>query len=204
MSAIYTEKQYHGFYFEEWVKKSLLQNSYGGKWDVVPVKDRYSIKTCQWGKTICLGDALRQYCVDQDFKFIIGFWEYIQNRKKLVSVYNIDVSCEFWKSLWGNIPKEAIIDLDSYIKNIPNNIDEFYLNYYREQVQDLKNNIINLYGNSIFKLNPKIDTKSQRRLQTSISSNDFFKNFNLEKTKMNNFIDENGKEYILNKITIDK
>ncbi len=170
------ERQQHGFKFEDWLKKEFFDIHYGSKWDIPKELNpdseggHISIKTAKWRGSIYFGDAIRQFEINEVFTLIVGFWENIRGRKKVVKIVETIVPIEKWKKLWHPLTLNDIKGLDEIIKNR----DIGYITAREKsqtKIKELKDN-----GKwSIFTLNPKIDSKDQRRLQCSISFRAFFK-----------------------------
>lgn len=193
-----TARQQHGLDFEAWLKETFFAscNKSGNtdKWDFTGVvyKSEYalytskfgglpiSVKTCKYGTPIGFGDALRQMENEEDFLLIVGFWKSAGKLKKFVSVEAVMVSSHLWKRLFvedlmdqtdeeGDVYESdeeeyslftsKIRNLDSVIKN--RNVG------YKETRTEAKKLKAELPESSIV-FNPKIDSKSQRRLQCSL------------------------------------
>lgn len=171
------EVQSHGFVFENWVKDTFFNGYRGGysdKWDV-PMKFNkkglpVSIKTAKYGSTIGLGDAIRQFSTDEDFLLIVGFWKQEGKLKRIVNASSVIIKKDDWKDLWVPIKLIDLQKLDSLIKNM--NIGHKEV---RIMAQDLKKTTP--YSLAKITLNPKIDSKKQRRLQCGIKFNLYFEKF---------------------------
>ncbi len=180
------EVQLHGFDFENWIKKTFFAEfniSYSSKWDVpaefnrleiVPEAFRHlpvSIKTCKSRCPIGFGDALRQFKIDEDFLLIVGFWEQSGGDKTFVAVAAVKVTAQNWRSLFEPLTEAELKLLDSTIKNKETPYAEV-----RKSAREIKQS----FAPTHIILNPKIDSKSQRRLQCSLPFgvfwNDFVKN----------------------------
>lgn len=170
------EVQSHGFIFENWVKDTFFDSYRGGysdKWDI-PAKFNkkfgnlnVSIKTAKYGSTIGLGDALRQFDINDDFLIIVGFWKQNGKYKKIVNVSSVVVNSKVWRKLWQPVNFTELIKLDRLIKNT-----SLHYTVVRKMAQDLKK--INPYSLCKITLNPKIDSKTQRRLQCGIKFHLYF------------------------------
>lgn len=186
--------------------KSYVQTGHTDKWDALSVKfkDKYaihtakfsglpiSLKMCKYGCAIGLGDALRQYENDEDFLIIVGFWRQKGNVKQMVAVEAAKVLAGDWKDLFASqtLPEddeddEMVVEtvsaqtkpidpvwhklnhLDGIIKNTPHYKDA------RKLARQEKKTFQNLGVT----LNPKIDSKTQRRLQCSLGFNTFSSKF---------------------------
>ncbi len=177
------EVQLHGFDFENWIKQTFFAGftvSYSNKWDVpakfnaleiVPKEFRHlpvSIKTCKNRCPIGFGDALRQFKVDEDFLLIVGFWEQNGGNKNFVAVEAAKITARKWKNLFEPLTEESLELLDSTIKNREKNYAEV-----RKSAQEIKKS----FPPTQIVLNPKIDSKIQRRLQCGVPFDVFWKEF---------------------------
>ena len=131
------------------------------------MNENVSIKTTG-SNTICCGDILRFY--DYDFlktnTIIVIKYDQVSNEKIIKNIYEIDYNKECHKLLFGELTYNKIKDYDLYIKNIPKgkvsyNEKNKYLKYKKELEKD---------NNCLIKINPKVDSKYQRRVQCSISN----------------------------------
>ena len=95
--------------FERWVRETF----FGGyrpatdsqRWDIpasanpehgdVPI----SVRTTRVGTAIDLGDALRQYEIDEPFLLVVGFWEPAGEGKRFVKIVGPLISAEQWRKL---------------------------------------------------------------------------------------------------------
>lgn len=177
------EVQLHGFDFENWIKKTFFADftvSYSHKWDVpaefnileiVPKEFRHlpvSIKTCKNRCPIGFGDALRQFNVEEDFLLIVGFWEQSGANKNFVAVEAVKVAVQDWKNLFAPLTEKDLDLLDSTVKN-----REIEYTEVRKRAQEIKKS----FPPTKIALNPKIDSKIQRRLQCGVPFNVFWKEF---------------------------
>ena len=169
------EIQFHGFSFEKWVRVTFF-DAYSGvymqKWDIpgdynklappfggLPV----SVKTAKMGSPIGLGDVLRQRSIDSPFLMIVGFWrQRTPTEKWFEEIGAVVFLPEIWSKLWGTLTFESISDIDKYIKNL--RIDFASA---RTAAKQWKNKHV-LESGSELVINPKIDSKTQRRIQCSL------------------------------------
>ncbi len=179
------EVQRHGFDFENWVKEKFFTDftaNYTQKWDVPAEANQLakvpkdfqnlpvSIKTCKFGSPIGFGDALRQFKNEEDFLLIVGFWKQSGNYKNFVAVEGVKISLDKWRNLFSPLNSDDLILLDSTIKNI-----ELHYSEVRKRAKEIKNS--DKFKQTKIILNPKIDSKTQRRLQCSLPFNIFWKDF---------------------------
>jgi hypothetical protein len=175
------EEQQHGFAFQKWViglakcisPDKVAKGTYTGKWDLPAELNPnraggpVSIKVAKWNSTIAFGDALRQFQINEDFTLIVGFWERVGMQKRVVKVVCVQVLSELWASLWKPVTLSDLETLDGLIKNRTYD--------YREARRRARQTVAAPpFKDSIFRVNPKIDSKHQRRLQCSLTQRKFF------------------------------
>ena len=166
------EVQHHGLVFENWINDTFFNGhrpSYTGNWDIpahintshghIPINP----KVAKWGSRIYLGDALRQFDIDEPFLIIIGFWEQHQHgKKKFVNITPLRIEKDQWRQLWHPLTREDLVALDTLIKD-----RSAHYTTVRRLARQM--NARPPYNQSIVRLNPKIDPTGQRRLQCSLS-----------------------------------
>ena len=179
------EVQYHGLTFEKWVRDTFFENyegSYIQKWDIPPEKNTQecipseyrnlpvSVKTAKYGSPIGLGDVLRQRGIDVPFLMIVGFWKQKTPSEKWFEEIGVALlATPTWSGLWGSLSFDDIAEIDLRIKDLT-------LPYAtaRKTATDWKNSCVGRSGAEIV-INPKIDSKRQRRIQCSIPFNTFWR-----------------------------
>jgi hypothetical protein len=172
------EVQHHGLVFEEWVRATFFAGyrppNYTQKWDIpaaantnfggVPVNP----KATKYGTPVDLGDALRQFRIDEPFILIVGFWQQEQDEKRFVNIISPRIDPATWRKLWGPVTLADLQRLDAVIKDKS-------LTPEQARAAALKIKNAPPFTQSIIVVNPKIDSKTQRRLQCSVRFNDVFK-----------------------------
>lgn len=179
------EVQHHGFTFERWVRETFFDGytgSYMQKWDIPPEKNTQeiipfdyrnlpvSVKTAKYGSPISLGDVRRQRSIDVPFLMIVGFWNQRTSTEKWVeeigaALFEVSV----WEGLWGRLGMEEISTIDSRIKDM-----SLHYSTARKDAQIWKRECLSIAGCELV-INPKIDSKTQRRIQCSIPFNTFWR-----------------------------
>lgn len=172
------EVQRHGYLFEKWVRDTFFDGytakSYTQEWDVAREANAHyghipvSIKTAKYGAPVDLGDALRQYSVDEEFLLIIGYWKQDGEKKRFVNIVATRVRPETWRALWSPLSFEDVQKLDEVVKD-----RSLSPAAARIAAQQLKHAAP--YARAQITLNPKIGSKNQRRLQCSLSFGRVFK-----------------------------
>lgn len=177
------EVQNHGLIFEDFKIKEITGLSkteydnlkcggYTSKFDLVNgiiVNKNYSIKTTKTSRIDC-GDVLSRM-KELDYILIIGMYKQVDNYKIFYGEYTFDIQPQHYKILWGNMTYEKVKIFDDFVKSIP-----FGKDGQRNTLTERKKlkNIIQC-NKSFYKLNPKVDSKKQRRVQCSINLKDLIK-----------------------------
>ncbi len=172
------EVQQHGLVLETWVRDTFFDGykptSYTQKWDIpasanklhggIPVNP----KAAKYGTPVDLGDALRQIKIDEPFILVVGFWRQEGDEKRFVNLIAPRIDPAVWKKLWGSVTLADLRRLDAVIKDKALTPAEA-----RAAAQKIKN--APPFTQSVIVVNPKIDSKGQRRLQCSLRFDDVFK-----------------------------
>jgi hypothetical protein len=171
------EVQQHGLVFETWIRDTFFEGhvppGYTQKWDIpaeinrthggVPVNP----KATKYRTPVDLGDALRQYDIAEPFILVIGYWVQEGEDKRFVNIVAPLITPEAWRKLWGPVTRADLEKLDALIKDRSLDYREA-----RKQAHALKS--APPFTESIIVVNPKIDSKGQRRLQCSLRSDDLY------------------------------
>lgn len=172
------EVQSHGLQFEKWLRETFFGGyvpaSRTQKWDIpasanlehggIPVNP----KATKHGTPVGLGDALRQFEINETFMLIVGFWDQVTPEdKRWTNVQAVRVKPQMWRKLWEPVTRGDLEKLDAIIKDKALSLEES-----RERAQAIKSNPP--FTEAVIQVNPKIDG-SQRRLQCSLRFDDFFK-----------------------------
>ena len=174
------EVQSHGFTFEKWVRDTLFggyTGNYTQEWDIPSEKNTHERMPAQWrnlpvsvkvekyGSPIALGDIRRQRLINTPFLMIAGFWsQRTVSEKWVVDIGLAYFSVETWNRLWGTLKYEDIEALDRRIKDRTLSHTEARA----EAEAWKKTHLQNPDGQRHIIVNPKIDSKSQRRIQCSL------------------------------------
>jgi len=179
------EVQSHGFSFEKWVRDSFFggyRGNYMQKWDVPPEENvseavsaewrnvPVSIKTAKYGSPIGLGDILRQRQISVPFLMIAGFWRQRTSAEKWIEEIGVAYfSIATWAALWGRLSLDELRAIDSTIKDLrlPHTIARAEARRWKQATAAL--------ASVTFVVNPKIDSKTQRRIQCSLPFRSFWK-----------------------------
>jgi hypothetical protein len=171
------QSQESGFKFENLIKSYIFNlpedknntdlHDIPKEKNIFDKNENISIKSTL-SNTIYCGDIINFYNYNFNEKNTIILIKYFQinKRKQIEKIYEIDYNKNMFELLFGNLPKQEIEKYIENIKKIPKNINnddaKKYFNYINE-----KDKLTNKY-NQIIKINPKIDSKLQRRVQCSI------------------------------------
>lgn len=178
------EVQFHGFSFEKWVRENLFEGytgNYMQEWDIPPDYNRHpaisenmrgipvSVKSAKYGSPIGLGDINRQRAINQPFLMIVGFWKQRTPTEKWIE----EIGCALflpveWNSLWGALDAIRIREIDLLIKDHSISFEQA-----RQKAKEWKKEVA-APSDCHFVVNPKIDSKSQRRIQCSLPFREFW------------------------------
>jgi hypothetical protein len=181
------EVQSHGVLFEDNIVRAItgvskdeyqteLPNGYTASMDVVKgIKSNanYSIKVSKDGKSIGCGDILRivEHCKNNEFTMVVGAWRQISPTvKRYDCIYEFDIRPEHYQKLWSGITENALESFVQYVKEIPHGPQgqELHKKLWKQKRQQ----IYDTHGQGLFKIDAKIDSKNQRRVQCSIKIKD--------------------------------
>jgi hypothetical protein len=177
-----SEEQAHGLLFEHWVSDTFFSSyrpdEYTQKWDIPAKANRLSDpaltslpanpKSTKWGTPVGLGDALRQFDINEPFLLILGYWEQsTPTEKKFVKLLAPRIEPPTWRALWAPLTRHDLERLDALIKDRTLSETEV-----RQRVHAMKRRPP--FSQAIIVLNPKIDAHGQRRLQCSVRYADVF------------------------------
>jgi hypothetical protein len=168
-----SERQKHGFAFEEAVKNILgvtENKSYTDKWDI---GDSVSVKFIRENGSVDMGSMpriVKALLSDTDFTMILGR----HKNKVCTEVYELTFTPEVRKALLGQMTLENVEEADQQIKSFSLGLHSEARNYAKSWKALNKNNF------GLLTAAPKIDSKSQRRLQCTINNTNLKRLFNLE------------------------
>ena len=186
------ESQKHGFIFENIIKSEVFNitekipytsiHDIPKKYNIFDKDENVSIKTTS-SNIICCGCPFRYLNEEHSDKNISVIIKYNQEHNTKTITNTIVIKTEILISLLKDIDYDKLINLKIFIKKIPkgkaeNNI----IIEYKKKAKEISTEII--------KINPKVDSKNQRRLQFSFNLNNLIK-------KHNKYIIENNKGAIL-------
>lgn len=184
--ADFTQSQAHGLFWDNEIREKVFGlpscKNDTKKYDISCFENKYdnneniSIKVSSNNNIDC-GDILRFYNGDFSHKYTIILIKYLQNgnQKTINKIIEIDYNEELRNYLFGTITEEILTNYVNIIKAIPKGqkvseeIKKDYINL-KTQLQNIHKMNINI--------SPKVDSKSQRRVQCSIPKiSDLLKKF---------------------------
>jgi hypothetical protein len=178
LAATAQEVQHHGLVFEAWIDDTFFGGyrppSYTQKWDIPAVQNKnhggvpVNPKAVKYGAPVDLGDALRQFDIAEPFILALGFWEQDGDEKHLVNIIVPRIEPAMWRKLWGSITRADLEKLDAVIKD-----KSLTPEAARAAAKKIKSTAP--FISAVIEVNPKIDSKTQRRLQCSLRFEDVFK-----------------------------
>ena len=177
------EVQAHGNYYEDLKTRqitglskaeydALKENGYTSGMDIMKglmSPYDYSIKTSK-GNTVDCGDILRRR-QETDYNLVVGCYSQVGDNKGFYSEYTFYLRPEHERKLWGRMNYNQLAEYVDYIKNIPAGKNAQQETKTERTV--LKNCIED--KNALVKINPKVDSKKQRRVQCSLNIKELLK-----------------------------
>jgi hypothetical protein len=181
------EVQNHGNLFEAEVIKThtgygkdeyqtLMEGGYTSSFDMAKgvgnSKGNYSIKATGNGGIGC-GDILRffKHCRDSEFTMVLGVWKQVNKTQKQYSeIYEIEFNPETFKKVWGNLTVDELEPFVEYVKSIQPGKEAQITN--RKVWKEKRKSIYDKVEGCVMKIDAKIDSKNQRRVQCSVSIDD--------------------------------
>jgi hypothetical protein len=172
------EVQHHGLVFEEWIDDTFFDGyrppNYTQKWDIPAAQNKthggvpVNPKAVKYGTPVDLGDALRQFDIHEPFILALGFWDQVGDDKHFVNIIAPRIEPLVWKKLWGAVTRTDLEKLAAVIKDRSLTPEEA-----RAAAKKIKS--APPFTTAVIEVNPKIDSKTQRRLQCSLRLEDVFK-----------------------------
>ena len=169
--------QQAGFEFQKIIEKEVFEltnidQSYTAKHDIPKDKNKFnnleniSIKS-SGSKTICMGNPLRIFDYPSDEKHTAIAIYYRQDRNNKVITKIVEFSLDNKMELFGDVTRDEIVKLIEDIKAVPQELTKEELNKHRKVINARTKQ---LSKRCLLSFNSKIDSKSQRRLQCSLTS----------------------------------
>jgi len=185
--SLFKQSQRHGFFWDDEIRERVFRITNSCKNDTKKYdidctencfnpNENVSIKVTGSNQIDC-GDILRFYNGDFEHQYTIILLRYNQHsntEKHIREIVEIDYSKQFRDILFGPVPTETIEDYVRFVKSIPNGrVDESTKHEYLDRKKDIQKR----YRMKI-NISPKVDSKSQRRVQCSIPKiDDLFAEF---------------------------
>ena len=170
------EVQAHGNVYEDCVIRertdmskdqydALKPNGYTSEFDLskgLVVDYNGSIKTTK-NNTICCSDVVRKM-THNNYRLIVGQYTQVGKEKVFHTEYEFFITPDDDKALWGKMDIQEVREFVDYVKSIPSGKEaqlstKSQRQTFQKQAQD---------SSALFKLNPKVDSKKQRRVQCSL------------------------------------
>jgi isochorismate synthase EntC len=171
-----TRNQLHGKKFEDWIKacgrfpgSADAARSQTAPFDIEARFDREfglptSIKATG-NRTIGLSDARGFWGIDQTIRMIVGTYRQAADRKTFFAIHEFILTAEALRNLRGHLSVVEVAELHQGIST-----NQFAAGDYKAArlwAKSQKKSLSHRMGKVV--LNPKIDSKSQRRFQCSVS-----------------------------------
>ena len=170
------EVQAHGNKFEDIVTRErtglskkeydgLKKNGYTSSFDLskgLKVEYDASIKTTG-NNTICCSDIMRMM-KHNDYRLIVGCYDQIDDKKVFHTQYEFFIQPNDYLTLWGDMDFQRVEGFVDFVKNIPEGKEA------RDSTKFTRDNLQESVScdKALFSINPKVDSKKQRRVQCSL------------------------------------
>jgi hypothetical protein len=176
-----SERQCHGFQFENFVKEKFNvqpcpKGHYTYKWDGMLENYPVSIKTEALGSDIEMSSFIRNAYNTDDFYLIVGFWEGKKNN--IVKIETLFISGTEWHELFD---QDLVQECQEFLRYITNDVSDD--DKWKAGRMDLTKRWQEKTPNLV-RPRFKRDHKTQKRMQCAINYFDFY----------NYFIPKYGKE----------
>jgi len=143
----------------------LKKNGYTSPFDLVKglkVNFNGAIKSTA-SNTVCCSDIQRMYG-HEDYTLIVGAYDQVDNKKVFHTEYEFYITKEDFDTLWGNTSVEKLNEYVDKVRKVEKT-KEAQADY--QKVKEVwKKGVLD--ENALFILNPKVDSKKQRRVQCSL------------------------------------
>jgi len=143
----------------------LKKNGYTSPFDLVKglkVNFNGAIKSTA-SNTVCCSDIQRMYG-HEDYTLIVGVYDQVDNKKVFHTEYEFYITKEDFDTLWGNTSVEKLNGYVDKVRKVEKT-KEAQADY--QKVKEVwKKGVLD--ENALFILNPKVDSKKQRRVQCSL------------------------------------
>lgn len=168
-----SKNQLHGKTYEDHLKSVFPGSSDSARlphssWDIESKFDKdkgipTSIKTVKnKGKiSIDLADARKFWSIDRDYRMLVALYDQSNDVKNFHTLYEFHITKAEHQQLLGSVSFSEVESFHNILLSYKEGSHAECRSFAKQKKAHLKNN-------SIVQLNPKIDSKTQRRLQCSI------------------------------------
>lgn len=165
------ERQAHGFRFESAVKEVLGVSDTKGYTAAFDIGEDISVKFIGKG-TVDMGSVVRifEHCLKPGWKMVLGRHS---GNKVCSAVYELDFDEEVCSRLMGALSLEDVASFDAKVKSFPEGEHDAARKYAKAWKAEHKHKM------GLLTIQPKIDSKSQRRVQCGINNTNLQKLFSL-------------------------
>lgn len=173
-----SKNQLHGKTYEDHLKSvfpgsSDHERSAGSSWDIEKEYDKIaklptSIKTSK-SKVIELADARKIWLLNEPYRLLVGKYNQVGDVKEFHTLCEFSISLEEHQKLLGDV---SYNEVEEYHKSLL----VFKFGQHEDARKWAKYKKQTLKHRSKIQLNPKIDSKTQRRLQASIKIDELLSN----------------------------
>ena len=143
----------------------LKKNGYTSKFDLVNglMIDYDAGIKATGSNTVCCSDIQRMISHSK-YRLIVGVYDQVDNQKVFHTEYEFFFKEDDFTILWGNTNVEKLNEYVSKVKSVEKGIEG--QRQYQLVAESWKNGVAD--DDALFVINPKVDSKKQRRVQCSL------------------------------------
>lgn len=173
----FTQSQAHGLFWDSQIRERVFEldackndtkkfdiDSHQNKFDS---SENISIKTSK-NKGFGGGDILRFFQINEKCTIILIRYNQIGGSKIISEILEIDYNQKMKDYLFGDVTLEVITEYVNLVKSIsPGRVDNDVKKIYKSRKLEIERDY-----NMVISINPKVDSKNQRRVQCSVNDID--------------------------------
>ena len=151
--------------YDKLKKEKLNESGYTSPFDLVKgliVNFNGAVKSTG-SNNICCSDIQRMFG-HEDYTLIVGAYDQVENKKVFHTEYELYIKKEDFSKLWGNTSVEKLNEYVDKVKAVEHGKEA--QTEYQQVAEVWKQGVAD--DNALFVINPKVDSKKQRRVQCSL------------------------------------
>ena len=179
--------------YDKLKKEKLNESGYTSPFDLVKgliVNFNGAVKSTG-SNNICCSDIQRMFG-HEDYTLIVGAYDQVENKKVFHTEYEFYIKKEDFSKLWGNTSVEKLNEYVDKVKAVEHGKEA--QTEYQQVAEVWKQGVAD--DNALFVINPKVDSKKQRRVQCSVPLDKLLASgIQYEKTTLNLTINSSRRKF---------